>query len=356
VFCEVLFLSLAPASLMFPAFVKNRGFSRCLLVGLPVGYQLMAESNHDSVVHAEAWSWWLSRLWKDKDSYHFDQYILNSNNKTSKNQSLMLWPSLQEGLKQRAADEVLLHSYIQEMQHKTIKDEDTTALSNSISEILYGKGFTVQDRQVYLEKHGCVQTTPQALAVVHRALQTLPTADTTSEELRGIVEIGVGFGQWARQLIDAYKIDIVAFDNMENLPLDPRVHHKQTKGYELYFYQDKVFFGDHHIFQNKQMQEVHRLNGRVLMMIFPDPGSMAVQSLVAYSESSDRNDMLIYVGEGRGGANGNDAFFDELDSVDAEGNSKWVLQETCKLSPFGQKGFERLFVFKRNSSSSSSRS
>jgi len=37
-----------------------------------------------------------------------------------------------------------------------------------------------------------------------------------------------------------------------------------------------------------------------------------------------------------------------LESVDDKGRAKWLLQETCKLSPFGDKGFERLFIFKKN--------
>eukprot|EP00050_Salpingoeca_kvevrii_P017483 m.65594 g.65594 ORF g.65594 m.65594 type:complete len:70 (+) comp7578_c0_seq7:883-1092(+) len=52
-----------------------------------------------------------------------------------------------------------------------------------------------------------------------------------------------------------------------------------------------------------------------------------------------RGDTLIYVGEGRGGVNANDAFFDELER-------SWICTKVVKLDPFPQ-CFERLFVLQR---------
>jgi hypothetical protein len=320
---------------MLPVFARRQGYAPFLLVALPAVSQVMGESTRDKCAHSESSGWWFSTS-KDKDTLHFENYLHKADR--TDDQTMMLWPSLQAGLKQRAADEILLQTRIQELQKRSSLDEkEKLVVSNTLSELLYGKGFTVEDRQVYLEKHGCVKATEEALKLVK----------STSEK-RGIVEIGVGFGQWARLLEDKYKLDIVVFDNMFSLPLDPRVHNTKTSGYAKYFYQGKVRFGDAQIFQNDQLKKLYQLDGRVLMIIFPDPGPMALECVQAYTRSHELNDTLIYVGEGRGGANGSAALFDELESVDDKGRAKWLLQETCKLSPFGDKGFERLFIFKKN--------
>lgn len=86
----------------------------------------------------------------------------------------------------------------------------------------------------------------------------------------------------------------------------------------------------------------YNLVGRVLLIVFPDPGGMALQCLKNYSEASEENDTFIYVGEGKGGANGNEAFFNEL-----EKGGQWRCVYSCEMSPFGEYGFERLFVFRR---------
>jgi hypothetical protein len=77
------------------------------------------------------------------------------------------------------------------------------------------------------------------------------------------------------------------------------------------------------------------------LIVFPDPGEMAARCVSKYSSACDANDMFIYVGEGRGGANGSNALFDMLES------GEWVLRHTMKVSPLGGKGHERLFVFMR---------
>lgn len=342
---------------------KQTTWSPLLLVVLPAAgvTQYMNDSTHDRCTHAESWNdYWPTKMWKkDQDSSHFEKYFRK--HVLTKTGSLMLWPSLEEGLKKRTLDEELIKTHLSKIQQGSILNEqDKLALSNSLSEALYGKGITLQDRQNFLEKYGCVKATTEALDLINKTV----TVNSTSEgivdtdilhtdtqkyttEKRGIVEIGIGFGQWARLLVDAYNVDIVAFDSMISLPLDPRVHTSKTDGYAQYFYQGKVRLGDATIFCKEELNKRYHLDGRVLMIIFPDPGPMAAECLEAYTASSDSNDTLIYVGEGRGGANGSSVFFDELESVDDRGVPKWQLQETCKLSPFGDKGFERFFVFKR---------
>jgi hypothetical protein len=68
---------------------------------------------------------------------------------------------------------------------------------------------------------------------------------------------------------------------------------------------------------------------------------MAMQSLLGYTDVDDDNDTFVYVGEGRGGANGDNALFDELES------GRWRLLMVENVEGYGTKGFEKMFVFKR---------
>eukprot|EP00418_Pyrodinium_bahamense_P055203 CAMPEP_0179168408 /NCGR_PEP_ID=MMETSP0796-20121207/82838_1 /TAXON_ID=73915 /ORGANISM="Pyrodinium bahamense, Strain pbaha01" /LENGTH=84 /DNA_ID=CAMNT_0020871165 /DNA_START=1 /DNA_END=251 /DNA_ORIENTATION=+ len=52
---------------------------------------------------------------------------------------------------------------------------------------------------------------------------------------------------------------------------------------------------------------VRRYGDRALLLVYPNPGPMAYNCLRNYSGNT-----LVYVGEGRGGVNGDDAFFDLL--------------------------------------------
>jgi hypothetical protein len=57
------------------------------------------------------------------------------------------------------------------------------------------------------------------------------------------------------------------------------------------------------------------------------------------------NDTIVYVGEGRGRANADGAFFDLLESGD------WVLVQVMPVQSFGDKGFKKMYVLKRVASS-----
>merc|ERR1712039_296311 len=55
-------------------------------------------------------------------------------------------------------------------------------------------------------------------------------------------------------------------------------------------------------------EDVVRQHGsRSLLLVYPNPGPMARRCLDNYT-----GDTLVYVGEGRGGVNADDAFFDAL--------------------------------------------
>ena len=107
------------------------------------------------------------------------------------------------------------------------------------------------------------------------------------------------------------------------------------------------------------------------MLVYPPPGDMALEVVKQYSKF-EGNDIVIYVGEGRGGANANQEFFDyflnesdnggaSIDEVDnknynSDGNGasngtkyKWCVLETIDVEDVlgGGKGFEMMFVLKK---------
>lgn len=137
-------------------------------------------------------------------------------------------------------------------------------------------------------------------------------------------------------------MNIIAFDSMTNVPHPYLPNATASQSFEeskKYF--GEVMEGDASVFQPPDKAEERGITGRALLIVFPDQGPMAFQCLKSYVSSSPQNDLFIYVGEGRGGANADDALFDWLEGGD------WVVQQSVPLKPFGSKGFERLFVFKR---------
>ena len=82
--------------------------------------------------------------------------------------------------------------------------------------------------------------------------------------------------------------------------------------------------------------------GRALLLVYPPPGEMAFSIVNKYVDAAEENDTVIYVGEGRGGANGNDSMFDFFES------GEWVLQKVMKVQPPpGDKGYEMLYILQR---------
>ena len=95
--------------------------------------------------------------------------------------------------------------------------------------------------------------------------------------------------------------------------------------------------------------------GRVLLLVYPPPGKMAIDVVKQYTKF-DGNDTIIYVGEGVGGANADQEFFDYFlnkNSVSEEGKEgdkyRWYVMETLDIEDVlgGGKGFERMFVLQR---------
>jgi len=258
------------------------------------------------------------------------------------------YPSLRAGLRQRAKDEKSLRSLGQEaMDARQSGDVDRiNDIFAKISSIAYGKGVTPQEREDFLVRHGCTAWTDEALSYLVEEL----AVD------RGILEIGAGNGQWARAIRDrhdqvtaqngrpaganggkAFEF-IIPYDDMTDLPLNQNVYHRHTQPFHQYFHPN-VRKCDSHLEAIRKWES----RGRVLLLVFPSPGPFALECVKEYvSVHPDGNDTVVYVGEGRGGANANEDLFSYFC------NGEWTLEKVVdvKSSP-GGKGYEKLFVLRR---------
>ena len=163
--------------------------------------------------------------------------------------------------------------------------------------------FGVDDphaRQKYLNKYGCCAWTAGAL----RTIKMLKVK---------VLEIGAGQGHWQRAMSDS-GIDCRAYDNFEGGFSVER----SAVG--------KVELGDEHVIPEHV--------DRTLFLCCPPPGDMALRCLRQY-----KGEILIYVGEGRGGAHANGDFFDEV-------LSSYSLEKVIELKPF-PRCHEKLFIFRR---------
>jgi len=177
---------------------------------------------------------------------------------------------------------------------------------------------------------------------------------------RGIVEIGAGNGQWARALTERYEkfmgydksndtakrkrkkktFDFVlAFDDQSELPLDQSTFNKQTQIHHDFFF-DNVQRCDSRNFSNTLRQ--WQCRGRILLLVYPPPGNMALDAVKQYASAAEMNDTVVYVGEGRGGANANDDFFAHLE------HNGWSLMKIMKVKPLGSKGYEQLYILQKS--------
>ena len=195
---------------------------------------------------------------------------------------------------------------------------------------------------IWLQRHGCTGWTDEVLDAI---------IDIGRD--RGVVEIGAGNGQWARALMERYQMGnetrinqrrkkfdfVLAYDDQSELPLDQRVFNKKTKIHNEFFY-NKVKKCDSN-FSHALCQ--WQCRGRVLLLVYPPPGSMALDAILQYIGTSPMNDTVVYVGEGRGGANANDALFDQFES------GEWVLLRVVQVKTFGSKGYEQLYILQRKS-------
>jgi hypothetical protein len=278
-------------------------------------------------------------------------------------------PALQlpkRAFRQRQADEIKMRQLVERAAQLQRSNKHQSpqqlqqlqkALGQEMFQIAYGKGVTPQEREDFLVRYGCTGWND---TIVEYLLELA--------ESRGMVEIGAGHGQWARALNDAYQLReksdgspkqrnssststsaaksskhfdfVLAYDDQSNLPLNTHIYNQYTQPHHDYFGTVHRLHDAHHL---QKIFQSWTCRGRILLLVYPPPGPMAKDVLQAYIDASPlQNDTMVYVGEGRGGANGDDAFFDLLS------NGEWVLvQEMAVTKPPGDKGYETLLVLQR---------
>jgi hypothetical protein len=248
--------------------------------------------------------------------------------------------------------------------------QELSTLQAQWLETVYGPGVTLADRQAFLERYGCTGWTDEildALLVVECGHGTSATNDSqhqsTTVHHRGFVEIGAGNGQWARALTDRHRALVpqpqmpphkhfelvLAYDNYSRLPLNHDRYARSSVA-RAHFYDRVQPIVDHSAMAAVLQQWASR--GRILLLVYPPPESdMAVAALQAYDrvightkmDANGNVGMLVYVGEGRGGANANDAFFDYLEDP----ANNWILHRVMNVVSFGSKGYEKLYIFQK---------
>ncbi|GMI51108.1 hypothetical protein ScalyP_jg10080 [Parmales sp. scaly parma] len=243
---------------------------------------------------------------------------------------IFTYPTLTFGNKVRTKNGVKLNhlTHIALEATKSNDREKMAIIANEVSRLAFGKSITPQMRQTYIEQYGCCRWSDEAMQLIH---------DLSHQ--RGVVEVGAGNGQWVRHLKDKFRTDILAFDDYSSIPLSLSLYHVNTKPSNAFFYPDVKRGGGAEIFNHPKLQNY--LKGRVLLMVFPGPDSMAKDTLRSYMEVGPMNDTLVYVGEGREGVNGDSEFFDMLE------NGDWILIKQIDVVPFGDYGFEKMWVMKR---------
>ena len=256
------------------------------------------------------------------------------------------YPEMKAGIRQRARDEAKLRSLQTEAigARASGDTQRINAVFEKISSIAYGAGVKPQDREDFLVKYGCTGWTDDILAYLFRLGKD-----------KGFVEVGAGNGQWARAIQDKHKElcasgniipanrtksfeFILPYDDMSELPLSPQVYHRHTAPVLEHFHAN--------VLRVTHVEAIRKweTRGRVLLLVYPPPGPMAIESVQAYVDVyAEGNDTVVYVGEGRGGANANDEFFDYFCSDGA-----WVVENVMPVKPSpGGKGYEKCFVLRR---------
>ncbi|CAK9020635.1 unnamed protein product [Durusdinium trenchii] len=140
-----------------------------------------------------------------------------------------------------------------------------------------------------------------------------------------LVEVGAGEGQWQAEL-RRRGADVIAFDN----------HSSPSRfGDEA---SSRIMVPGAEVQRADAEAAMSGSVGRTLLLVYPPPGDMASRCLSAYG-----GETLIYVGEGRGGVNANNHFFDLL-------SHEWTLEESLSLETLPW-SYESVYVLKRAHSS-----
>lgn len=217
-------------------------------------------------------------------------------------------------------------------EHREALAQMRLSLRDAVAKVNFDGNATAAERDEYVRKYGCVAWTPNAL-------------DAISELGHPIVEVGAGDGQWARALREHTKVvDVVAYDDGTALPsssfggMSSNANDGSAKGGLLARARGAG---------TGQQQGVRlgvdgrtaaaRHPDRALLLVAPPPGRAAAGWLDAY-----RGDVVLFAGEGRGGAHADEEFFATLERF-------FTLVRTEPLQPFPG-GCEKLWILQRKQS------
>jgi hypothetical protein len=168
--------------------------------------------------------------------------------------------------------------------------------------LIYGPQSTPEQRLEYLDAYGCTKPTSDAIKAI-------------SKMAGRVIEIGAGRGHWAAAL-RSIGVDVLAVDDFSDDPgNDPKAAPVTA-----------VVRGDHGLVKENR--------DRSLLLVYPPSTPLALDSLRVYEGR-----WLFYVGEPKGGANGTDAFFEEL-------RRRWCLRRVVEVEPF-EGGGEKLWILER---------
>lgn len=143
-----------------------------------------------------------------------------------------------------------------------------------------GLGDQLETRRACIRKYGFAIPNEEALAAICK--------------LSPIVEVGAGTGYWA-MLLRERGCDVLAFDNAV-----PETGKADQNEYGFNGTWTEVLHGDEQI--------AAKYPRRTLMLCWPPYNTpMAAATLDAYQGRT-----LVYIGEGEGGCNASDEFFEEL--------------------------------------------
>jgi hypothetical protein len=230
--------------------------------------------------------------------------------------SIFSWPELRKGIEERNSHEKQLRvigdnarQRISELTNmfdaKKISssefDEKYHKLKKEITSKAQLVAWGAMGRDEYLKENGCVKINDASI----QAIKKLNI---------GIVEMGAGSGHWAKALKDA-GVDVIAFDSGESLPLV-----NDAKKFEV---------------KQGNPDVLKSYRNRALLLVYPPPGPMAVNSLNAHESR-----VVIYCGEGIDGVNANREFFKRLES---DFN---VVTTITDFERFCEKSYERLWILK----------
>jgi hypothetical protein len=315
-----------------------------------------------------------------------------------------MWKLDASVLVQRQHDEMVAQQILQQLQtnqrmiqqqrqetlstptHYEQLQEQIRSLQQEWIQTVFGPNITtIQERQEFIEQYGCTGWTDDVLDY----LLQLGSSSSSSPQHhhyghRGYIEIGAGNGQWAQILTDRYEQQqlkgnhlplsqqqqqqqqqqprrplfnfVLAYDDMSALPLHPIVYKNKRKknnhdstGVVTPVVTVRPLIN--HSIDATIRQWICR--GRILLLVYPPSMSdMAYCAVKAYDEVHGNDPttepILVYIGEGRNGMNGNQEFFDYIEDP----KHHWSIRQVMNVRSFGSKGYEKMYVLTKTTKQS----